>query len=464
MKIRILILSLTVLLLYTMALSAQEFPAKGNLRLDIDFARFHGDDSSVFLEAYYSFRNDEIIHKYLNEKYVGGINILMELSQTDKVLEKLEWTIPSNLIDTSNINTGKTLVGVKSFLLKPGEYILKIFAYDLNNPARTDSLSFPLKISLFPKDRDALSDPELCTSIKQIPKDTTNIFYKNTVEAIPNASLLYGTGLPILYYYVEAYNLQLKTNSQDYVLRITVHDATGKEVIKQEKSKKRLNASSVEIGTINTNSLKGGTYTFRISLMDTVNKTTAVASKKFFIYKPSDTDKLVPLTAGGMVSSEYALMNLEDLDNDFAVAHYVATEDEMIQYSKLTLVDAKRKFLFEFWKRRDTDPVTGVNEFKIDYMKRVDYANSNFGGAFKKGWKTDRGRVYIVYGPPDDVERYPSSQDSEAYEIWNYNSLQSGVVFIFLDRSGQSDYRLVHSNHRNELTDENWYQKAKKGR
>jgi GWxTD domain-containing protein len=464
MKIRILILSFTAILLFVLMLSAQEFPAKGNLRLDIDFARFYGDDNSVFLEAYYSFRSDEVIHKFSNQKYVGGINIFMELSRADKVVEKREWTIPSVLTDTSNISMGKTLVGVKSFLLNPGEYVLKIIVSDLNNAERRDSLLFPLKISLFPKDRDALSDMELCTSIKQIPKDTTNIFYKNTVEVIPNASLLYGAGLPILYYYAEAYNLQLKANSQDYILRITVHDATGKEVIKQEKNKKRLNPSSVEIGTVNTTSLKGGTYTFRMSLIDTVNKTTAITSKKIFIYKPSDTDKLVPLTSGGMVSSEYALMNIDDLDNDFALAHYVATEDEKTQYSKLTDVDAKKKFLFEFWKRRDTDPVTGVNEFKIEYMKRVDHANTNFTGAFKKGWKTDRGRVYIVYGPPDDIERYPSSEDVEPYDIWNYNSLQSGVVFIFLDRTGQGDYRLVHSNHRNELADENWYQKAKKGR
>lgn len=465
MKTNLIILSIILFLICGMALYAQEVPAKNNLRLNVDFSRFYGDENTIFFEMYYSFRSDEVSYKHLDGKYIGGVNIFMEVTQGDIVVDKHEWTVPSILPDTSFMNLGKTLVGVKSLFLKPGEYNIKINATDLNNTNRKDSLLFSqIKISLFPNVRDVISDPELCSSIKQVEKDTSNIFYKNTLEVIPNPSLLYGVGLPIIYYYAEAYNLNLKTESQDYIVVIKVVDATGKEIIKQEKNKKRINPSSVEIGTINTSSLKGGTYTFQISIVDTVSRTAAMSSKKFFIYKPSHTDKLVSLTDGGMVSSEYALMTAEDLDNDFAVAIYIVTEDEKSQYSKLSDVDAKRKFLYEFWKRRDTDPATVINEFKLEYMNRVDYTNSNFTGAFRKGWKTDRGRVYISYGTPDDIERYHSSEDAEPYEIWNYNSLQSGVIFIFIDRSGQGDYRLVHSNHRNELQDDNWYQKVRKAR
>lgn len=465
MRAKLIILTIVLFIICGIALHAQEVPAKNNLRLNVDFSRFYGDKNTIFFEMYYSFRSDEVSYNNLDGKYVGGANISMELIQSDIVVDKHDWTVPSILPDTSFMNLGKTLVGLKSLFLKPGEYSIKIIATDLNNISRNDSLMFSqLKISLFPDDRDVISDLELCSSIKQVEKDTTNIFYKNTLEVIPNPSLLYGAGLPIIYYYAEAYNLNLKTDSQDYILIVKVLDATGKEIIKQEKNKKRINPSSVEIGTINTSSLKGGTYTFQIAVVDTVGKTAAISSKKFFNYKPSDTDKLVSLTDGGVVSSEYTLMTAEDLDNDFAVAIYTVTEDEKNQYSKLTDVEPKRKFLYEFWKRRDTDPATVINEFKLEYMKRVDYTNTHFTGAFRKGWKTDRGRVYISYGTPDDIERYSSSEDAEPYEIWNYNSLQSGVIFIFIDRSGQGDYRLVHSNHRNELQDENWYQKIRKAR
>ncbi|MBU2472171.1 MAG: GWxTD domain-containing protein, partial [Bacteroidetes bacterium] len=182
------------------------------------------------------------------------------------------------------------------------------------------------------------------------------------------------------------------------------------------------------------------------------------------VYKPGQVDSLVTLTTGGMVSSEYALMNEEELDYEFDIIRYIVGDDEKNQYKKLTDLDAKRKFMYEFWKRRDYDPMTSVNEFKVEYMRRVDYANSNLKGSFMKGWKSDRGRVYIIYGSPDDIERYPSSYDALPYEIWNYHSLQGGVIFIFVDQASQGDYRLVHSNHRNELQDEAWYNKVQKTR
>ena len=92
------------------------------------------------------------------------------------------------------------------------------------------------------------------------------------------------------------------------------------------------------------------------------------------------------------------------------------------------------------------------------YIQRVTYANTNLGVAFHPGWKTDRGRVYIVYGAPDDIERYANSQESLPYEIWHYNNLSGGVIFVFLDRSGTGFYELVHSTYKTEMQDPNWYE------
>lgn len=445
-------------------LFAQIIPPRHNLQLNVDFARFFGDESTVFLESYYSFRTDELSYTYDDGKFNGGINISVEIKQGESVLDRDGWTVPSVGTDSTIVTIGKTLVGLRKYFLKPGAYDFKIFAVDINNKERVDSLRFPINISLFPTDREAISDPEICSSIKQIPKDENNIFYKNTLEVIPNASLLFGPGLPILYYYIEGYNLLQKDASEEYLLKTTVLDAAGKEIITHEKNKKRVNNSSVEVGTINTASLKGGTYTLKISISDTVRRTAAVSMKRFFIYKPGQVDSLQSLSSGGMVSSEYALMTDADIKEEYESISYIITDAEKKQFEKLSELDARRKFLYDFWKRRDIDPSTTINEFKEEYMKRVAFAKQTYTSAFKKGWKTDRGRVYIVYGPPDDIERFPSSYDSEPYEIWNYNSIQNGVVFIFTDRTGQGDYRLAHSNHRNELQDENWYNQIKKAR
>ena len=77
-------------------------------------------------------------------------------------------------------------------------------------------------------------------------------------------------------------------------------------------------------------------------------------------------------------------------------------------------------------------------------------------GTFVDGWKTDRGRILLVYSKPDEIERFPSSSDSREYHIWHYYSLQGGIYFIFADKRNMGDLELVHSNARGELYDPDW--------
>ena len=77
----------------------------------------------------------------------------------------------------------------------------------------------------------------------------------------------------------------------------------------------------------------------------------------------------------------------------------------------------------------------------------------------RDGWKTDRGRVYVLYAEPDEVQRFPSSENAKPYEKWNYNQIESGVLFVFIDLTGYGDYTLVHSTKRGELQDESWQQR-----
>jgi hypothetical protein len=103
----------------------------------------------------------------------------------------------------------------------------------------------------------------------------------------------------------------------------------------------------------------------------------------------------------------------------------------------------------EFWQRRPLG-------LKQEYLKRVAYANSHFNILGRQGYLTDRGRVYVVYGTPDDYDRHPNEPEYRPYEIWTFNQIQGGVIFVFVQRSSGGDYELVHSTHRNELRDENW--------
>ncbi|MEL6823213.1 MAG: GWxTD domain-containing protein, partial [Calditrichota bacterium] len=107
---------------------------------------------------------------------------------------------------------------------------------------------------------------------------------------------------------------------------------------------------------------------------------------------------------------------------------------------------------YDFWNRREKSSPGLQNE----YYGRIDEANAKFGYSGLAGWKTDMGRVHIVYGPPSEIERFPSDMRTRPYEIWYYYELEGGTQFIFVDVNGYDDYRLVTSTVRNEIYDPNW--------
>jgi GWxTD domain-containing protein len=127
-----------------------------------------------------------------------------------------------------------------------------------------------------------------------------------------------------------------------------------------------------------------------------------------------------------------------DIDKAIEQMRYMAKGGEIKKMKKLE-GDEKYKAFKEFWEKLDPTPGTQQNELMEEYYRRVEIANQNF-GTFQEGWKTDRGMVYIILGPPNEVERHPFEQDSKPYEVWTYYSINR--YFLFVDRSGFGDYRL----------------------
>jgi GWxTD domain-containing protein len=431
---------------------------KPDFRLSYDLARFRGNADNLYVEVYYSF--DVTALRYARSKEMFQSEMMMSVtfkrSADDSVVARQAWRIPFSVADTAMLEGSRSYVDVFGFMLKPDIYRIYLVAQDLNAPEVQDSITFAIDLKEFQQKYIMLSDVELASSIIQIDRDSSNRFYKNTFEVKPNPSKLFGEHQPVLFYYLEAYNL-LKNKSDKYYTKAVVTNAVGKEVVNHERMKRRVNDSNVEVGMVKVNTLKTGVYTFTYSIIDSVDMSMVSSAKKFFVYNPSlPIDTLVSPSAGNVDASEYATMTEAELDREFDQSRYTATKQEIDQYNKLKGIDAKRKAMFDFWSSRDEDKYTPINETKIEYFRRVAIANAQYKTGFREGWKTDRGRVLILYGPPDEIERHANETDVKPYEIWYYNSIQGGVQFIFGDRTGFSDYILLHSTHRSELHDDNW--------
>jgi len=127
---------------------------------------------------------------------------------------------------------------------------------------------------------------------------------------------------------------------------------------------------------------------------------------------------------------------------------YIIADRERAAFLKLTTDEERDKFIEQFWERRDPTPGAAENQFKKEHYRRLAFANRHYrtpsGG---EGWRTDRGHMYIVYGPPDEIESHPAHSLAQyPFEAWMYHHIQGigdHVTITFVDRTGTGDYRFA---------------------
>jgi len=136
---------------------------------------------------------------------------------------------------------------------------------------------------------------------------------------------------------------------------------------------------------------------------------------------------------------------------------YIITPEERKIF--LEMPESERKqFKEDFWKRRDPDPDTEVNEFKVEYYKRIEQANRLFQGEGRPGWLTDRGRIYILFGPPTERQTFPMEARGYCREVWYYGSFP--VIFVDENCSGNYVLSAINLEHLQDLNlAQNYFQK-----
>ena len=157
-------------------------------------------------------------------------------------------------------------------------------------------------------------------------------------------------------------------------------------------------------------------------------------------------------------SDEIARLSSEELEEEFQTAKYISQSEDVKAFDKLTTKEGRQKFLQNFWTKIEQDNIGDLHLTRSIYLQRVLTANHRYKTYTKEGWRTDQGRILILYGESDEIERFTNSTDSKPYEIWNYHQIEGGVQFVFIDLIGFNEYILVHSTKRGEIQDASWEQ------
>ena len=137
---------------------------------------------------------------------------------------------------------------------------------------------------------------------------------------------------------------------------------------------------------------------------------------------------------------------------------YIITDEERSAFKHLNTDEEREQFIEQFWLRRDPTPDTQENEYKEEHYRRIAYANERFASGIP-GWKTDRGRIYITFGPPDEIESHPSGGSYQRpyeegggetstypFEKWRYRYIEdigNDINIEFVDKSMSGEYKLT---------------------
>jgi GWxTD domain-containing protein len=430
---------------------------KSAFQLDLDYARFRGEQNLTLVEIYYAFHRDSILHVNSDDKYIATYQTKLEISVKDSVIKTIEWRGQDLLNSLDDLKPNQTINDVHKLLLGQGDFKVRLEVMDLANQKTAFN---EIDFQVVPQRTDSLWISDIQVGLKIAHSQSQSRFIKNGLSIIPNPSSIFSLQWPVLYYYCEIYNLNNPSQSDNakYNIITNIKDIKG-DIIKKipAKSKNIYNSSIVEIDKTLVSSLRSGVYELHIEVVNLSTDEQATEKKQFFVYRAADyiqsetesQQKLNDLYLVLLTKSE------EELDIEFGYTAYMATSDEEEMYEELDL-EGKRKFLVSFWGLKNNTPGLSTESFRRNYLDRVIIANDRYSYGSTEGWETARGRILLMYGIPDDINKQYGGRETKQYETWTYNALEGGSYFIFLDISGYGNYQLVHSTVSTEINDMNW--------
>lgn len=407
----------------------------------IDYASFMGDADGVnsYLEVYISIPNYQLKYVPKGETFIAAYEIKLNLADKNGEFKKEKSWQGIKTIDSLKQAQNLVSLEIAAFMVPPGEYRAQLSVTDLNSGNSGDA-DIEVKVNKFVDSQIKISDVQFARSIKKFANQSK--FVKNGIEILPNPSRAFGIESPFIYFYSEIYNIPfVRDVKETFHKQYFLIDDHGDTVKTESKEFIPRGNNGIWAGKINILDLISGKYDLVLCLYDKSNKLLATSKGDVWISNPYKV-------------MTYKQFREEDIEEFKAQIYYIVDEKERKFFDQLDK-SGKINYINNFWKNIDPD-------FRTEHLKRFYIAQQRFASSTLPGWKTDRGRVYIMYGPPDDIDRQPASLSTRAYEIWYYEHMkgQSLVQFVFADLGIHGNYQLIHcdlkSGDRLEIYNPNW--------
>jgi GWxTD domain-containing protein len=480
----------TIAALLLLGFSSMAASTDKQLTAVFSYATFYQSEVGSYLETYVSFDAWNLNFVKTGDSYQATVEIVITVSQNDSIemVKKYRLNSPKiKSLDADRFN----FIDVQRFAVANGIHDLRITMRDINSDNEPTVAEQQIALYYNHK-RPAMSSLQMMSKVT--PTVQENILSRGGYDMEPYINDFMPEQVSEINYYTELYNINRESREQYvYVASYIEVMETGKMLENTQTIRRMENDSLIPVfGTIDIRMLPSGNYNLVVDVRNSHNDKMLYKTVPFFRSNPSLMTQLQERPASLTFAAD---ITNETLMNDYIEGLApIANEQErrdIYALIKRPGLEEKQQFLYRFWLRREPLNADGA---WLEYKKRIEYVNANFGWPQTKGIQTDRGRVYLQYGPPDFVrdeknfvstrymgggvthvksnnpqERVIGLQEPTVakqgqifylpYQLWRYNKLPNddqNRCFIFWDEFRSGQYKLLHSNARGEVRDNLW--------
>jgi GWxTD domain-containing protein len=436
-----------------------------NIKVYLMMSEFMASDQGNFVETYLNVSSKSIIYaKNSHGKFQSSIGVNILFLRNDSVFGYGKYNLLSPEYDDT-LTAKPNFIDVQRFLLKQGEYTFELTITDNNNIAKPFKYQQIVSVDINPA-IPSVSSIELIDSYKKA--DTTNNLSKNGFEIIPHVSSYYPESMSELTFYTEIYGIVRDIPVGETIIINTYLESFENGVKMQDYF--RFNRSKSDkviplLSALNIKMLPSGNYNLVVEVRDKENK--LITDQRVFIQRsnPKVEANLNELNALSVQNSFVEKIPLDTLNEYIKYLRPISTRIE-VEYEMHVIAAkellAKQQFFLSFWtKRNQVNPQEEWNKYHV-MVKEV---NRLFKTQTRKGYATDRGRVWLQYGKPDSRLVYDREPTLYPYELWQYYKLnnRSNRRFVFTNTDLVSNnYALIHSDAIGEVRDDRWQTRLNK--
>ena len=442
-------------------LSTHIFAQKKNINSFISYGTFNiAGDNTPYLETYITFDCNSLLYvKKANGQYEASINLTVLFKQGESIKNYDKYTITSPQVsDTTNLEG--FLMDIQRYSLPNGEYKMEVTVEDANNKKEN-----PLKV----KETIIIDFPEsICfssiialESYKPSSSETANS--KNGYELVPMIMPYYPESVNKLTFYTEIYNTKKQLGENEkYLLNTYIKTFESNTIVNNLFFTKRMNVKDTEmiINTMDISHLPSGNYYLVVEARDRNNE--IIGYNQFFFQRSNLNYEIDDSTLAAIDLEKVFSGNINNIDT---IREYIRTLEAISsqienEYAHSLIksddIKAMQQYFYSFWASRNS--LSPQLEWE-KYYTQVKRVNASFTAQRMKGYRTDRGIVFLKYGAPDRIVQNYNEPGAYPYEIWHYYTLanQRNKKFVFMTRDiATNDFQLIHSDAIGEINNTQW--------